>query len=158
MGRNKGGKAWYNWLALAMVIITVAVMAYNVVVKAPQAKGMERRLEQELGLITPYPQAAPVTSQNSSKDSQALVTRTYNTSAGYPELRAYYDAELPRHGWKFVAEKSVSNWGKDRGGKTAHYCKGDWSADVEYIGRNEDGSADYALSLSWGLEACGDER
>lgn len=51
---------------------------------------------------------------------------SYRTDSSYAQVRKYYDAELLKRGWSFYLEEPVTEWGKDLGGKEAHYCKGRW--------------------------------
>jgi len=112
------------------------------------------QLEREFDSVAPFPQANATHSDKSYKDNQALVLTRYSTSASYATLRDYYYTELSKHGWKFVSEEPLANWGRDLGGKTAHYCKGDWSATVEYAGQDNEGRGAYTLTLSWGINQC----
>ncbi len=137
-----------------MFIVTILTMLYNGIIRTPKAKRVEVQLERELNSVAPFPQATATHSEKSYKDAQALILTRYSTSASYSVLRDYYDTELSKHGWRFVSEQPVTNWGQDLGGKTAHYCKGDWSADVEYVGRDSDGRGAYVLALSWGIDQC----
>lgn len=148
MARRASGKKWYEWLALVTFVVSIGAFVYNQFFLSPKAKIVEGQLERELSLIKPYPRASLTRSEQSHKGRQALVTRRYNTTAGYQDLRKYYEAELENHGWRFVSEKSVYHWWRDFGGKTAHYCKGGLSADIEYMGQDNAGVGDYVLSLS----------
>ena len=154
MGQTKKAVKWYQWAALPLFVISVGWMVYDMFYLSPKAKVVMQRLEEELKLINPYPQASLIHSQDSYKGRQALVSRRYYTPATYEELHKYYDTEFASHGWRSVSERKVYNYGRDSGGKTAHYCKGEFSADIEYMGRDDAGTGDYALSLSWGLERC----
>jgi hypothetical protein len=134
--------------------MTIVVMVYNVFIRTPKAKHVAEQLQRELSLIQVFPNSTLTHSENSYKDAQALIDQRYSTAATYVDLRKYYDVELPKHGWKFSSERTVTNYGRDLGGRMAHYCKGDLSADVQYIGEAADGKGDYALALSWGLYDC----
>jgi hypothetical protein len=154
IGRNMRNRPWYSWLFLAMFIVTILTMLYNVIIRTPKAKQVEEQLEREFNSVALFPQATATHSEKSYKDAQALIVTRYSTDASYSVLRDYYDTELSKHGWRFVSERMVTDWGRDLGGKTAHYCKGEWSADVEYMGQDNAGKSDYALALSWGLNEC----
>ncbi len=150
MGMNRGNRPWYSWLALVMFIATISVMLYNVFIRTPKAKQAEAQLEKEFALVKPFPQGTAIHSEKSYKDAQALLVTTYSTPAGYPVVREHYDSELTRSGWKFMSERTVNDWGRDLGKNTAHYCKGVWSADLEYMGRETTGgNEDYAIAFGW---------
>lgn len=154
MARNKGGHGWAKWVGLPLFVISIFVLLYGVFVPDPRSKQVQTELENELRSITPFPQAALIHSERSHKRNQVLVSDRYSVPASHAELRSYYDKELARCGWRFVSEKQLTRWGADRGGRDAHYCKGEWSANIEYVTQAADNKADYALSLSWGLDKC----
>ena len=137
-----------------MFIVTIVTMIYTLLIRTPKAGQVKEQLDREFNSVAVFPQATATHSEKSYKDAQALIVSRYSTLASYSELRAYYYTELPKHGWRFVSERAVTEWGRNLGGKTAHYCKGDWSADVEYMGKDSNGRGDYALSLSWGINEC----
>ena len=154
VGRNRKKRAWYSWLFLGLFVVTILTMLYTVILRTPRPKQVAKQLEAELNSFAVFPQATVAHSESSYKDAQALIVTTYTTSASYSVLHDYYDAELAKHGWRFVSERTVTDWGRNLGGKTAHYCKADWSADLEYMGQDNAGKSDYALALSWGLNEC----
>ena len=90
--------------------------------------------------------------QNSThKSGKVLVDREYKSGLSYSELRAYYDAQLLGHGWTFERETPLRDWGRDFGGRVAHYKKGDDIASLQYSGDTAGYGWTYAISFSWGL-------
>ncbi len=110
-------------------------------------------LEKEIGLIQPPPGAVVMGHDASSKPRQALVSRDYSADSSYQSLRAHYDAELSRLGWKFQREEHLKEWGGDRGGMAAQYCKESYTASLYYAGEHPQEMRDYSISLSWGLDS-----
>jgi len=144
-------RPWYAWLILLMFLLTIITMIYSVLFQTPKAKFVADQLESEFKAIAPSPEAKATHSEKSFKDSQALVLTRYSTSADYRTLSQHYDVELKKQGWRNVSEGTVTNWGRDLGGKKAGYCKGDRFAVLEYIGPVENGSNAFSFSVSWGL-------
>ncbi len=114
-----------------------------------------KTLEKEFVLITPLPGASRIRYESSHKGTLGSVSADYSTEKNYAQIRAHYDAELKEHGWRLVGEKRVKIWWKDYGGREAFYCKGPYTATIEYAGQSEEEFRwTFNLNLSWGL---GDE-
>jgi hypothetical protein len=107
--------------------------------------------DQEFKSIQPLPQAIACDYHASHKTQQSLVGSSYSTKLSFPEIRAYYNAELSRRGWLFQRERTLHDWGRDFGGKSVYYCKGSYTASLEYAGENAGSGWNYALEVSWGL-------
>jgi len=97
------------------------------------------------------PDAKTINFNKSHKPRQALVGSKYSTNLNYAEIRKYYDKELENHGWHFINEKAVRDWGRDFGGKIAHYRKGNYTASLQYAGNPKEYGWAYSLDLTWGL-------
>ena len=141
-----------------LVLLFVAYLVYDYAVNAPKAALAQRELEQEFKSIKPLPGAVAGNYHASHDTQQSLVGSSYSTELSYREIRAYYDAELARRGWRFQKEEGLRDWGRDFGGRSAHYFKGNYAASLQYAGENADYGWDYALELSWGLVAPVDDR
>lgn len=112
-----------------------------------------KSLEKEFTLIAPFPDAYRLRYESSHKVSLGSVGAEYRTDKGYAEIRARYDDELKKNGWTFVDEKPVKIWWQDYGGKEAFYCKGRYTATLQYAGRSEEEFGwTYGFDLSWGLK------
>lgn len=148
--RRNGG----NFILIAIgaalfVTITIVSVRYD-----NKAALTQQDLEKEFAQIQHLLEATPIRHcfYSTHKSHQALVSNQYKTTLSYPEIRAYYDSELAKHGWKFQREKGVLIWGQNYGGKEAIYSKGQYTASLYYAG--DDPSArnwTYSLSISWGL-------
>ena len=118
----------------------------------PKADAIQKDIENEFKQIAPPPNSLSIRYGSMHKTHQGDVGSDYRASANYGELRSHYDSELSRHGWKFVKEEPVKIWGKDHGGKQAFYCKGPYTATLEYAGDAENQMGwTYSFGLSWGL-------
>jgi hypothetical protein len=108
-------------------------------------------IEAESKVISAPPEDVLVNESSSHKSGQVLVDRSYESKLTYPQLRVYYDAQLERHGWRFVGETTIHDWGRDLGGKEAFYKKADDTATLQYAGKKADNGWSYAIDFSWGL-------
>ena len=77
----------------------------------------------------------------------------FATHASFLEIRNFYNAELAKHGWRFVSENKIYDWSRDFGGKYLLYCKSDYAASIQYFGSDRDSyGVDFSFDLSWGLQ------
>jgi hypothetical protein len=117
----------------------------------PKAIRIESELKDELNSIQQFPNATLKSSNSSHKDKLAAVWSTYITNYKYEDIRKYYDVELAKHGWQFVKEVNDKDWGKDLGGKSAYYRKGEYVLTLQYAGDKANNGWTYGIDLSWGL-------
>jgi len=117
-----------------------------------EADKMNTAIEDELKTIQTPLTASYIRSNTVQKDNLGVVGKTYRTSLTYPELRTYYDAELERRGWRFTREKKLQYDHQDRGQYHVFYCKGKYTAHLEYAGGLEDTFGwTYSVAVSWGM-------
>jgi hypothetical protein len=155
MDQNSGKRMRNIRIAFAILVLTAFAVYQKVYVLNDEAKLREQQLEVEFNLIAPFPNSTVTHSLRSYKDRQALVDNSFSAFANYEEVRKHYDVELAKRGWFFVSEQRVTNWGRDLGGKGARYCKGDWSAYLQYFGGSDkDGERHYSFGLSTGIDPC----
>ncbi|MEP7338778.1 MAG: hypothetical protein ABI977_13665 [Acidobacteriota bacterium] len=134
-----------------ILVLLVCNIACDLLEDRSEGKAVQEDLEREFKLIRPLPQAGSCDYQASHKSSQAYVGSSYQTQSAYNEIRAHYDKELLKNGWKLQSEESTHNWGRDYGGWTANYCKGQYQASLHHPGNDPGTGWAYALDLSWGL-------
>ncbi|SRR6266568_3072290 len=135
-------------IALAGVFVYVP---YDRLVNGPIAAQTLKDLEKEFKLIAPLPSAIELRCNSMNKTHQGDVGCEYKASDNYETIRAHYDKELESHGWKFVTERPVMIWSRDYGGKEAFYCKGTYTATLQYAGKEPGIQYTYGFGLSWGL-------
>jgi hypothetical protein len=140
--------------ALSVAVVAAIIIGSDFIINGSKAKQERDELEKEMSLIATMPQAIPQSHHSSAKPRQALVGQSYTTRLGYIDIRAYYDRELSRLGWTLNDEGPIRDWGRDFGGKRVEYCKGEYTASLQYAGENADYGWTYALELSWGLHNC----
>jgi len=137
-----------------LVSVVSIIVGVDFKINGRKAQLIMADLEKEIGLIQPPPGAVVMGHDARSKPRQALVSRDYSADSSYQSLRAHYDAELSRLGWKFQREDHLKEWEVDRGGMAALYCKESYTASLYYAGEHPQGRRDYTISLSWGLHSC----
>ena len=78
----------------------------------------------------------------------------YNSEQSDDQIKAYYDNELARLGWKYIGEKKVEKFGKFSGGSQFLFCNGEVAAtlfttatDKAWLGYT------YSLALNWGMSS-----
>jgi len=140
-------------IPIALIIAFEVFWNYQFRVNGPKAVTAQAELENEFRSITPLPGATAIYYHASNKPGIALVSDTYRTNLSYGEVRKHYNAELSKQGWAFYMEEPLTEWGKDLGGKEAHYCKGRYRAELQWAGERANDGFDYAFSMSWGLDA-----
>lgn len=147
-------KNWLTWIGLAPVLIFAIFLGYEFIVQEPKAKRAQAELEVEFSSIVALPEALTVSHSASHKTSQALVDATYITSANPADIFKHYDEALKKQGWQPYGVSGTRDWGRDLGGESAYYCKGDYSAQLQYTGQQANYGWTYAFSASWGLGDC----
>ncbi|MCL2336351.1 MAG: hypothetical protein FWC60_02900 [Firmicutes bacterium] len=86
------------------------------------------------------------------KDISMIIDCYYTTNSSYAEIKDFYDTQLKKIGWQFIGEEKVYDWFHDYGGKSIHYKKGNFTAELYYPGEKSDYSGTYSLSVGWKLE------
>jgi hypothetical protein len=70
--------------------------------------------------------------------------------SSYDDLVRYFDPILIGHGWRYVSEKKMTDWGRDFGGRSRNYSKGALELTLQYSGRESSYGWTYAISLTSG--------
>jgi hypothetical protein len=118
----------------------------------PYGVEVQPQLEKEFRAISPLHQAKLVEYEATHRVESALVTGKYETNLSYPEIRAHYETELTRQGWKLYEE--VYNL-KTSEANLVRYCKGEYRANLGY---GYAGADTYYFDVSWGSDSFVEER
>jgi len=126
--------------------------------QAERSSEMHQRLDRELSEIQNAPGTAQVQHVDAFRGSHGNVANYYKSSLSYDAIRAYYDEELKKRGWKFKQENKLETWGKDLGESLRIYCKNPLAADIYFTGKNQMVKGyTYSLSVSWRVvDECGE--
>ena len=144
-------------LRLILIIWVVGFVCFVIwhhLTYGPRTRAKVPQLEAASALVTAPPEDQLVHRHVTSKSGQVLVDRTYQSQRDYAALRAFYDSALTAHGWIFDREKPVHEWGKDLGGKTARYRRGEDCASLQYAGEKANHGWTYSLSFTWDWTGC----
>jgi hypothetical protein len=154
----------FNWIIIPKIIsfllLPIVVVAcltngiYNSGSKDLEMRQVQEDLEHEWRAIETPPSTVLTSYHISNKSHQVLVNSTYSAKLNYQEIRAYYDHKLSKQGWMYIREEQVTEWGKRWGGFIAYYCKGKYSASIQYSGNSPNHQWTYALAFSWGFDNC----
>jgi hypothetical protein len=145
---------WRTISGLVLLIIFAVFIGYDFIVQSPKAKLAQNELEIEFKSIESLPSSSLIRYNSSHETSNALVDATYLTDAKPADIFMHYDEQLKQHGWQSFGASEITDWGRNLGGKSAYYCKGEYSAQLQYAGQQANYGWTYAFSVSWGLGDC----
>lgn len=145
-----------NWRTISGIIVLLIFAVFFVydISQSPKAEQAQKELELEFKSIAVLPNAILINYDSSRKTSQALVNATYFVAVTPTEIFKHYDEQLRKHGWQSYGTSGMTEWGRDLGGKSAYYCKGDYYSQLQYAGEQANYNWTYAFSVSWGLSNC----
>ena len=139
-------------LLLIFIIGLFGYITYDEMINESFSRQKLSEVEREFHQIQPMTDAVPTSDLQSTtrKAKHVTVGNLYRTNLTYSEIRAYYDAELAKHGWKFQKELKVNGPdGKDYGGKQVFYYKGEFTAFIYHVGEKPNPEYTYYFRVSW---------
>ena len=147
-------------LTAVAMIITLPVLViggfvvnsiYRDEVAAPIAQQKVPEVKNEFRKIPVLPGAIATTNDGFTFDPQHLTEgRLYRTNLSYSEIRAHYDTELSKLGWKVDRESDVNGVdGKNHGGKHMVYSKDAFKARLYHVGTETQYGYNYNFSVTW---------
>jgi len=120
-------------LVLLLGVAFLVVLVLGVRFEA-EGKVAQSELEGMFRTVQPMPDAAESSYRVSRKSRQITIAGEFESKRRWSEICAYYEAELPRHGWHLVHDESLERFRNGRYG--AHLVP------------NEMG---YILYFGWGI-------
>jgi len=109
-------------------------------------------LKSEFEQIHALPESVAGPRQSMDKGRQGQIGTVYDSDQTADAIKAHYEAELSKRGWKFLKIEKVIYNGRDYGGQHVFYCKDIYTADLQFAGEQEQQFGwTYSFSLSWGL-------
>jgi hypothetical protein len=142
-------------IAAVLGLCFVGLLAVSMLWRFRHIPPRQADIEKELNEIMPPPGVTVSQHSVSNKWTQGVIGNYYRGDLTYDQIRAHYDAELARHGWKFKKQIPLTSWGKELGESQTIYCRGNHSADVYFTGNAQNRLGyRYALDISWGLDYC----
>jgi hypothetical protein len=73
---------------------------------------------------------------------------SFKSEAPFDDVRHFYVEKLTPEGWQLVKERQLSEWGRDVGGRSLEFRRGEYHIAIEKGGRNND-DWDYGINFSW---------
>ena len=135
---------WYIIVFIWPVSCVLSLLLVEFIVRNPLAIEEQKNLESELALLRPPIEARLIESGASRKTSQASAFERYYLDWTADQIFEYYEAPLEQNGWRFAEQVNITYGAVGR-----RYCKGDYTADLDYY---ESGYTwKYSIWLSWGL-------
>ena len=113
---------------------------------------MKRQTEVEASAISPPKGVRSMSSSESRKIGQGLISTSYSSSIPMADVEKYYDKILQSKGWTFSGVEPLKDWGRDTGTKQINYRKGKLKADLFIPGKKNSPDAysyDYAFEVSY---------
>ncbi|GMA98210.1 hypothetical protein [Pelosinus sp. IPA-1] len=138
-------------IGFTLLIIFTGFIFYNTKDLTIEGAVKKEALMNEFSLLQPLPDAIESKIYSHNKVMQAGVSAYYRSNKSYSEIHSYYVAEATKKGWTFISEDTVGDWGKDVGGKTINFRKGDYTLSIQYAGEKADYGWDLAVGLGWRL-------
>lgn len=136
-------------IGFALLIMLIGFVFYNTKGLIIEGVAKKEALMNEFKLLQPLPDAIQSNLYSHNKEMQAGVSAYYRSNKSYNEIRSYYIAEAAQKGWAFIGEDTVGDWGKNVGGKTINFRKGDYTLSIQYAGEKADYGWDFAVGLGW---------
>jgi hypothetical protein len=138
-------------ILLGILIIALgSVLAYFAKKHSPNrddAKLYEvRQLYSQLPLPPDFKETG---SSFQSKTELALESKYFSSKNKYEEVKAFAVQHLTPSGWTLVQERSMTDWGRDLGGRQLKFRKGEYWVVIEYAGERATDQWDYAVTVEW---------
>jgi hypothetical protein len=116
----------------------------------PNAEAKQAEVENEFHTIQPVPGSVPTELNSIYKTTRGKIG-FYNTDQSPEQIRSHYQAELSRHGWKYIGTKKVEAFQRFSGDTQTLFCKGDTSAILFVTGQDQERLGyTYSVALNWG--------
>jgi hypothetical protein len=143
--------------ALTIIILVIVIggfVTYSIYrdeVAEPIAKQKVPEVKNEFRQIPALAGAIATTNDGFTFDPQHLTEgRLYRTNLPYTEIRAHYDAELSKLGWKLDRESDVNGIdGASHGGKQVLYSKAEFKARLYHKGTETQYGYNFYFCVTW---------
>jgi hypothetical protein len=140
-----------NKILLGLLIVAVvSVLAYLGKKHSPNrddAKLYEvRQLYSQLALPPDFKETG---SDFMSKAELAQEEKYFSSKSKYEEVKAFFVQHLTPADWALVEERSMTDWGRDLGGRQLKFRKSEYWIVIEYTGEKASDQWDYAVTVEW---------
>ncbi|SRR5713226_7572567 len=133
-----------------LIIAVVSILAYFAKKHSPNrddAKLYEvRQLYSQLPLPPDFNETG---SDFMSKAELAQEGKYFSSRSKYEEVKAFAVQHLTPAGWVLVEDRSMTDWGRDLGGRQLKFRRGEYWIVIEYAGEKASDQWDYAVAVEW---------
>ncbi|GEM_PF-5633940 len=133
-----------------LIIALVSLWAYLAKKNSPNRDDTMlyevRQLYSQLALPADFQETG---SSFQSKTELALESKYFSSKSKYEDVRAFVVQHLTPSGWTLVEERSMTDWGRDLGGRQLRFRKGEYWIVIEYAGEKASDQWDYAVTVEW---------
>ncbi|HYR76175.1 MAG TPA: hypothetical protein VEM96_10065 [Pyrinomonadaceae bacterium] len=133
-----------------MIIVVVSIFAYFAKKHSPNRDDTKlyevRQLYSQLALPPDFKETG---SSFQSKAEGALEEKYFSSKSKYEEVKGFVLQHLTPAGWTLVEDRSMTDWGRDLGGRQLKFRKGEYWIVIEYAGEKASDQWDYAVTVEW---------
>lgn len=151
-------KALYHYcspiIVLALIVAVATIVLTGCQSEPPAAES--DKVNEIVKLFDDIPLYPSKTAQNTVKETEheaASIARTYQSEAAFEEVRQFYLEQLPRLGWRFVAERELKDRGRIRGERILEFQKDKFVLSIQFAGRRRaDLGWNYAIRIAYPVD------
>ena len=133
-----------------LIVAVVCILAYFAKRHSPNkddAKLYEvRQLYSQLELPPDFNETG---SDFMSKAELAQEGKYFSSKAKYEEVKGFFVQHLTPTVWVLVEDRSMTDWGRDLGGRQLKFRKGEYWIVIEYAGEKAADHWNYAVGVEW---------
>jgi len=119
----------------------------------PNADSHQSQIESAADAIKPIHDSSPA-SLDAIYHAGRGVVHFYTTTASYEEVRAHYESELVRNGWRLFGDRKLEIFQKYPGAMHVLYCKDGYAANLFYTASEAPRLGyNYSIAFNWGLSS-----
>lgn len=138
-------------LLIGCIIIIIPVTWIYVEKKlSPNANDAKLREVTDTWAIIPvYPGWVERSNHTTSKASVASLSKGYTSDAPYDDVKKFYISELRQRAWEYEGESHFKDWGKDYGGRSIAFRRGEYRISIFYAGERTGNGDQYSCAVRW---------
>jgi hypothetical protein len=133
-----------------LIIAVVSILAYFAKKHSPNRDDARLYEVRQLYSQLPLPPDFNETGSDfMSKAELAQEGKYFSSKSKYEEVKAFAVQHLPPAGWVLVEDRSMTDWGRDLGGRQLKFRRGEYWIVIEYAGEKASDQWDYAVAVEW---------
>lgn len=133
-----------------LIIAVVSILAYFAKKHSPNRDDTKLYEVRQLNAQLPSPPDFKETGSDfMSKAELAQQGKYFSSKSKYEEVKSFFVQHLTPAGWTVVEDRSMTDWGRDLGGRQLKFRKGEYWIVIEYAGERATDQWDYAVAVEW---------